>query len=173
MSTREFAFSIEFTILAIVEFNRANFMLVFCGAQACAWVVLDGTSFKSFEVRPIGFYQYRVFNCFTGIYRAHKHLLIMKTLLETLNYQPHSLTESGIEHPESAIADFFTDHELHEARAKLQEFYHAWQYYHADAADGDQMKDMVFFFNNLIDLVNAGYVVNYRHEQEESQVGIE
>jgi len=38
-----------------ILFNRANFMSAFCEAQANAWVVLDGTSFKSSEVRPIGF----------------------------------------------------------------------------------------------------------------------
>jgi hypothetical protein len=86
----------------------------------------------------------------------------MKNLLETLNYQPHQLTPEEIECPEKAITHFFGFHELHTTRANILACYQAWQYQHADNPQPEKMKEMVFFINSLIDLVNASYVVSYQ-----------
>jgi len=94
----------------------------------------------------------------------------MKTLLETLNYQPHQLTPEEIENPEKAIAHFFNCHELHTVRAHLQAFYQAWQYEHADNPQSETLKEMLFFFNSLIDLVNASYVVNYKEKLKDDSL---
>ena len=91
----------------------------------------------------------------------------MKTLLETLNYQPHTLNDGDVEHPEAAIAHFFLFHELHKTRKSLQDFYLAWQHLHADNPQTEEMRDMGFFFTSLIDLVNASYVVNYHYNLKE------
>ncbi len=90
----------------------------------------------------------------------------MKNLLETLNYQPHQLTPEEIACPEKAITHFFNSHELHTTRANILAFYQAWQYQHADNPQPEPMKEMVFFFNSLIDLVNASYVVSYQKGEE-------
>ena len=89
----------------------------------------------------------------------------MKTLLETLNYQPHSLSQKEIECPEKAITQFFGFHELHQTRANLQELYQGWQYHHADDPQSEQLRDMVFFIDSLLNLVTASYVVSYQHEK--------
>ncbi len=94
----------------------------------------------------------------------------MKTLLENLNYQPHTLINEEIETPESVLAHFFFCHELHTTRAQIQEFYHAWQNIHAEAPDGQEIKNMVFFFEGLIDLVNASYVIGYKHENKQDGI---
>ncbi len=94
----------------------------------------------------------------------------MKTLLEALNYQPHTLINEEIETPESTLAHFFFCHELHDTRSRLQEFYHAWQNIHAEAPDGQEIKNMVFFFESLIDLVNASYVVGYNHDHGKDKI---
>ena len=52
--------------LAILKFNRANFMSVFCETQTSVWEVLSGTTGKSFEVRLIGFYQSVFLNALLG-----------------------------------------------------------------------------------------------------------
>ena len=74
----------------------------------------------------------------------------MKTLLETLNYQPHSLNESELEQPETAIANFFEWHELHQARTNFQEFYIAWENYNSETLESEEKKEMLFFIKNLI-----------------------
>ena len=90
----------------------------------------------------------------------------MKTLLETLNYQPHSLSEAELEKPETAIADFFGWHELHEVRTNFQEFYLAWEHYNRKTLNGREKKEMTFFIKNLTMLVEAGQVLSYRCKEE-------
>ena len=90
----------------------------------------------------------------------------MKNLIETLNYQPHQLTPEEIKHPAEAIAYFFGNHPLHVTRETIRQFYQSWICENAAIVDADKQKEMVFFFNSLIDLVNASYVVSYQKREE-------
>ncbi|MCY1525827.1 hypothetical protein D9M68_608220 [compost metagenome] len=90
----------------------------------------------------------------------------MKTLLETLNNQPHQLTAEEVACPEKAMAHFFNFHELHITRARLLAFYQAWLNDHAANPQSETLTEMLFFFNSLIDLVNASYVVSYRYQPQ-------
>ena len=90
----------------------------------------------------------------------------METLLEKLNYQPNGLTTEEIKHPAEAIAYFFGNHPLHVTRGTIWQFYQSWICENAAIVDADKQKEMVFFFNSLIDLVNASYVVSYQKRED-------
>lgn len=97
----------------------------------------------------------------------HQPQPMMKTLLETLNYQPHGLTDKEFEHPEEAIAHFFEWHELYKARTNFQDFYIAWENYHSKNLTRGEKKEMVFFLKNLMLLVEAGFVMSYRLKEKD------
>ncbi len=81
-------------------------------------------------------------------------------------YQPHQLTVEELACPEKATVHFFDSHELHTTLANLLAFYQAWQYQHADNLQPEPMKEMVFFFNSLIDLINASYMVGFESRED-------
>lgn len=85
----------------------------------------------------------------------------MKTVLQQLNYQPHSLTADEIEHPKPAIAEYFENHSLQVTRENLWKFYQSWIYQNADTVNAETQKEMIFFYTRLIDLVSLSYVVGF------------
>lgn len=82
----------------------------------------------------------------------------MKDIIEKLDYQPCGLTQDQITNPLDTITDFYNERHLHAVRSKLWELYSGWIVHLVDFAEGDQNAEMLFFYTQLVELVNAGYV---------------
>jgi hypothetical protein len=85
----------------------------------------------------------------------------MKNNLESivsLNYQPSQLTERELDYPAEVIASFFAENELHQIRANIWELYKGWVSSCIHFAEGKQYADMLFFYSQLIDFLDASYL---------------
>ncbi|RNL52491.1 hypothetical protein [Pedobacter jejuensis] len=89
----------------------------------------------------------------------------MEEIIKVLNYQPADMLDSDIENPVSGISHFFVNHPLHESRAKLWEFYQGWMHLASESPDGDELKDMLFFYNRLIEMMNLCYVFTQKNKE--------
>lgn len=82
----------------------------------------------------------------------------MEELLKKLNYQPSSLSDGELERPEGVIREFFENYPIHETREHLWELYKGWTYHASEYVDSEQTKDMIFFYTQIIGLLNASYI---------------
>lgn len=89
----------------------------------------------------------------------------MEEILKVLNYQPTDISERDIENPVSGISYFFVNHPLHESRAKLWELYQGWIHLAAESPDGEELTDMLFFYNSLIEMMNLCYVFTQKNKE--------
>jgi hypothetical protein len=83
----------------------------------------------------------------------------MEEIKKTLDYQPAGLSEADIENADSEMRYFFVNFPLHEARANLWELYKGWVYFEAESPEGEEMKDMIFFYNQMVSFMNFAFVV--------------
>jgi hypothetical protein len=83
----------------------------------------------------------------------------MEEILKVLNYQPVDIYEDDLKNPLTAIGYFFENHPLHKSREKLWKLYKGWVHLSAESADGDETKDMLFFYNQLVEVLNLCYVL--------------
>lgn len=58
------------------------------------------------------------------------------------------------------------NHPLHESRAKLWELYRGWIHLAAESPDGEELLDMLFFYNSLTELLNLCYVFTEKQKDE-------
>lgn len=72
--------------------------------------------------------------------------------------QPSQLSEWEIAYPAEIVAEFFNEHELHKIRANIWELYKGWVHSCIDLAEGKQYADMLFFYSQLIDFLDASYL---------------
>jgi hypothetical protein len=82
----------------------------------------------------------------------------MKKVIANLNFQPNSLTERELEDPKIVLLDFFENHPIHETRETVWELYKAWVNHMTEFTDGKSNADMLFFYTQLIDFLNASYL---------------
>jgi len=82
----------------------------------------------------------------------------MKKIMETLNYQPAGLTNAELENPYLVLSDFFQNHPLHDIRENIWRLYKGWVNYSSDFVDGNANMEMLFFYTQLLDFLNASYV---------------
>jgi hypothetical protein len=82
----------------------------------------------------------------------------MEEILKALNYQPVEISEADFDNPVPSITYFFKNHPIHESRAKLWELYSGWIHFTAESPEGKQLTDMLFFYNQLVELLNLCYV---------------
>ena len=89
----------------------------------------------------------------------------MKTLLETLNYQPFQLFDDELEAPEHSIASFFKHNPLHVTRATVAEFYQCWINQNENNLGGTNLSlnEMMAFVNNLNRLISLSYIVGHKY----------
>jgi len=73
--------------------------------------------------------------------------------------------DSDFENPLSAISYFFVNHPIHESRAKLWELYKGWVHFASELPDGEELKDMIFFYSQLIEMLNLCYVFTRKNQQ--------
>lgn len=79
-------------------------------------------------------------------------------IMKKLDYQPTGLTNADLENPFGLIADFYDNNKLHETREKLWQLYRSWVGHSTGFAEGEENADMLYFYTQLIDLMNACYI---------------
>ncbi|MBB5620976.1 hypothetical protein HDE69_002029 [Pedobacter cryoconitis] len=82
----------------------------------------------------------------------------MEDVMKRLDYQPSSLSNYELEHPLEVVTVFFDNHALHDIREKVWQLYKGWVVYSSDFTEGKEATDMLFFYSQLIDFLNASYV---------------
>ncbi len=93
----------------------------------------------------------------------------MEEIIKVLNYQPADIQDSDIEDPISGISYFFVNYPLHESRAKLWELYKGWIHLAAESPDGEELTDMLFFYDRLVEMLNLCYVFTQKIEQDKER----
>ena len=90
----------------------------------------------------------------------------MKTLLETLNYQPVQFFDDELESPESSIPSFFKDHPLHLTRGIIAELYECWINQNEENLEGTTLTltEMMRFVHDVNHLINLSYIVGHHYE---------
>jgi hypothetical protein len=89
----------------------------------------------------------------------------MEEILKGLNYQPADIMDSDFENPLSPINYFFVNHPIHESRVKLWELYKGWVHFASESPDGEESKDMIFFYSQLIEMLNLCYVFTQKNQE--------
>jgi hypothetical protein len=92
----------------------------------------------------------------------------MKTLLETLNYQPCRLSPQEIQNPEQAIMEFFANHSLHESREQILELYNSWLEVQCEDLYAPEILKKMMFLDGLTNLIGLCYVVSHNFEFRET-----
>lgn len=82
----------------------------------------------------------------------------MEDAIQKLDYQPTNLSECELENPFRVISDFFDNNALHDIREKTWQLYKGWVTGSSDYAEGQDNVDMLFFYTQLIDFLNASYL---------------
>ncbi len=90
----------------------------------------------------------------------------MKTLIETLDYQPLNLPFDELTLPEPSISSFFKDHPLHVTRALVAQFYECWINQNEDNLEGTDISliEMMKFVGDLNHLINLSYIIGYNYD---------
>lgn len=92
----------------------------------------------------------------------------MNNTLKKLDYQPANLSQEELQHPEVILASFFDNFPIHECRTQLWELYKGWTYHAVESADATQSVEMLLFYDQLIEFVNASFLyVEQDHTEEE------
>ncbi|MEH3115202.1 hypothetical protein [Pedobacter terrae] len=88
----------------------------------------------------------------------------MEEILKALNYQPVDISDGDIDNAVSSITYFFVNHPIHESRAKFWELYAGWIHLAAESPEGEELTDMLLFYNQLVELLNLCYVFTKKIE---------
>ncbi|KQM68264.1 hypothetical protein ASE74_24105 [Pedobacter sp. Leaf216] len=83
----------------------------------------------------------------------------MEEIKKLLDYQPLGLSDEDIENADSEMDYFFVNFPLHEARANLWELYQGWVHLEAESPEGEELKHMLFFCNQMISFLNFSFIV--------------
>lgn len=90
----------------------------------------------------------------------------MEKIIKGLNYQPADISNNDLENPLASIGYFFVNHPLDESRAKLWQLYKGWIYFASESPDGEELKDMLFFYSQLIEMLNLCYVLTEKNKED-------
>ena len=90
----------------------------------------------------------------------------MENILKKLDYQPANLTDYELERPLSTMTDFFDNNDLHNVRDKAWQLYKGWVNNSADFAEGEENANMLFFYTQLVDFINASFIYTEKRKLE-------
>lgn len=94
----------------------------------------------------------------------------MEEILKVLNYQPAEILSGNLENPLPAITFFFVNHPLDEARAQLWNLFKGWLYTAAELPDSTELEDMLFFYEQLVEMLNLSYVYTEMENQKNKEL---
>lgn len=89
----------------------------------------------------------------------------MEEILMALNYQPVDISDADLDDPMPSISYFFLNHPIYESRTKLWKLYEGWIHFAAESPNGEELTDMLFFYNQLVELLNLCYVFTQKIEK--------
>lgn len=84
----------------------------------------------------------------------------MKKCIKVLNYQPHSLSDTDIEHPEIQLEMFFLTYPLHTIRQNLWRFFRAWLVLAGEYADEKEITSKLQFYELIEEFIELSYIKN-------------
>lgn len=90
----------------------------------------------------------------------------MEKILKVLNYQPAAIMDSDLANPLPAITHFFEGHPLDESKTRLRELIKGWLYTSTESYDDKELKNMVFFYEQLVEMINLCYVYTELEKQK-------
>lgn len=93
----------------------------------------------------------------------------MKKTFKQLDYQPAIFTEYELLNPEIILANFFDNFPIHECRSKLWELHKGWTIYAGEHAEALEFVDMILFYDQLIEFMNAS-LLNIAKEKLEAEL---
>lgn len=86
--------------------------------------------------------------------------------MDNLNNQAIELKQEWLENPLLGVISFFETYSLHEALEKIDELFTGW----GDLAEKldmvDELIDMVFFYQQLLELLQLCYVLKKKSQEE-------
>lgn len=82
----------------------------------------------------------------------------MKKYEKRLNYQPHSLSASDLENPETHLRMFFAVYPIHVIREKLWNLFRAWLFRCGEYADEVVITSMLQFYELLEEFLEVSYI---------------
>lgn len=92
----------------------------------------------------------------------------MKKTLKQLEFQPTTLSKKQIENPENVMAYFFDNFPIHDCRSKTWALYKGWTSYAVEHADSLESVDMLLFYEQLIEFMNASFLYIAQEKIEEN-----
>jgi len=81
-----------------------------------------------------------------------------KKIFKKLNYQPTRLQDHQLSNPLKVMGYFFYDFPIHETRDNLWKLYEGWVYHSASYADEKITADMLCFFTQFSEFLEACYL---------------
>lgn len=90
----------------------------------------------------------------------------MENIMKKLDYQPANLTDYELERPLSTMTDFFDNNELHAVRENAWQLYKGWVNSSIEFAEGDENADMLYFYSQLIEFMNAAFIYTEKRKLE-------
>lgn len=90
----------------------------------------------------------------------------MENIMKKLDYQPANLSDYELESPLSTMSDFFDNNDLHHIREKAWQLYKGWVNYSVDFAEGEENADMLYFYTQLVEFINASFIYTEKRKLE-------
>ena len=92
-----------------------------------------------------------------------------KKIIKKLNYQPTKLQEHELADPLKVMDFFFHGFPIHETRDNLRELYNGWVYHSSQYATERITKDMLCFFTQFSEFLDAVYLYTEMNKEKPIQ----
>ncbi|TKC58526.1 hypothetical protein FBD94_18085 [Pedobacter hiemivivus] len=90
----------------------------------------------------------------------------MENIMKKLDYQPTNLSDYELQNPLSTMVDFMDNNDLHHIREKVWQFYKGWVNNSVGFTEGDENADMLYFYTQLVDFINAAFIYTEKRKLE-------
>lgn len=78
--------------------------------------------------------------------------------MKKLNYQPTRLQASALKNPFETMDYFFHDFPINQTRDNFWELYKGWVIQSSQYADEETIKDMLCFYTQFMEFLDASYI---------------
>ncbi len=90
----------------------------------------------------------------------------MEEILKNLNYQPSNLSTDEMENPMELMTSYFSNCALYQCRENIGQLFKGWLYHSSEFADEVMIREMLFFYTQTIEFLNASYVYTEKMKNE-------
>lgn len=88
--------------------------------------------------------------------------------MEEPKQQNDSVSESSYAELLFTMRYFFVSYTLEETKSKLWKLYKGWVHLSSECPNGDESKDMIFFYEQMVEFVNFCYKISEHRDSRES-----